>query len=100
MQQPSESTVHLLPFMLPVGYDELRGLYQKIKNAMIDIHKMNRRNNVKELEKIAIEWLVQFGICALHIQYIFAYTFHILSLSANPSTSPSLPPSLFFLHTP
>ena len=59
-QQPPESTIHLLPFMLPVGDDDLKGLYQKVRNAVVGIHKQNHRNNVKELERIATEWLVHF----------------------------------------
>ena len=58
IQKPGESTVHLLPFMLSVGEDDLKGLYQKVKNAMLRIHKLNHDNNIRALEKIASEWLV------------------------------------------
>lgn len=81
MQQPSESTVHLLPFMLPVGDDELRGLYQKVKNAMVGVH----RNNFKELERLATEWLV---LITVHNHYMY------------PSLIYGLPHSPLLLFTP
>lgn len=60
-QDPGESTIHLLPFMLPVGRgeDDLRGLYKRVKKAMEGIHKLNHANNIKELERIATEWFVE-----------------------------------------
>ena len=61
-QEPGESTVHLLPFMLPgVGRveDDLRGLYKRVKKAMEGIHQLNHANNIKELERIATEWSVE-----------------------------------------
>ena len=57
-QQPAESTIHLLPFMLPVaGDDDLRALYQKVKKAMMGIHNSNLPSSIKELEKIASDRL-------------------------------------------
>lgn len=70
MQQPSESNVHLLPFMLPVGDDELRGLYQKVKTAMFGVHQ---RNSSKELERIATEWLVLNTV--IHPATLITYSF-------------------------
>ena len=66
-QEPSESTIHLLPFMLPVGRgeDDLRGLYIRVKRAMEGIHQLNHQNNIRELEKIATEWSVESTLSSL-----------------------------------
>ena len=64
-QEPGESTVHLLPFMLPVsvgpaaGEEDLRGLYRKVRKAMLGIQELNHKNNIRELERIAAEWSVE-----------------------------------------
>ena len=59
-QETGEFKVHLLPFMLPVatGEDDLKGLYEKVKKAMLGVHNLDHKNNIKELERIATEWLV------------------------------------------
>ena len=65
LQEPGESTVHLLPFMLPVsvgpaaGEEDLRGLYRKVRKAMLGIQELNHKNNIRELERIAAEWSVE-----------------------------------------
>ena len=47
--------------MLPVGRgeDDLRGLYKRVKKAMVGIHQLDHTNNIKELERIATEWSVE-----------------------------------------
>ena len=78
MQQPSESTIHVLPFMLPLGDDELRGLYEKVRNAiMLDVHQ---GDNFKEVERIATEWLVFIAVHN-HYKYPSIIYIHVLSLT-------------------
>ena len=53
-----ESTIHMLPFMLPIkrGDGDLRGLYTRVKNAMLKIHALDNLEEFEELERIATDW--------------------------------------------